>query len=434
MVARQRRDLLRVVGDEDRPPQFGFGGLLVQLQDQLAGAVVVLDRDVPLRAHPHQLVAGRVEVDGQAAVLGQQLQQGGPPPRHRQVQFPAVVLQRGGTAHLHGQVGHQLLDQLHDVGVVGVRLVQLEHRELGVVTGRQTLVAEHPGDLEHPLEAAHGEPLEVQLGGDPQVEVQVECVVVGGERSSQGPTGDGVEHRRLHLHEGPVLQPSTGGRHDPAAGREGGPGLVGHPQVDVALAEPGVHVGDAVPLVGEPPSGLGQADPRVDPDAQLAAAGLEHLAGHTDPVAQVQAGEALEVGGGPLQGEQLDPPGGVLEVAEGQLPLVATQHEAPGHADHHAGLLAVGQAAVGGLHGRRGGRRIEPVGNRAGRHVGGRVAHRLRSWTRRRPCRVRNGSTCSMVDVDGAIRWASPPVATTVQPPNSLRNRSTMPSIWAAKP
>ena len=96
--------------------------------------------------------------------------------------------------------------------VVGVGLVELEHGELGVVAGRQPLVAEHPGDLEDLLEAADHQPLEVQLGGDPQVQVDVEGVVVGDERPGRGPARDGVEDRRLHLDEAPVLQPAA----DPA--------------------------------------------------------------------------------------------------------------------------------------------------------------------------------------------------------------------------
>ena len=45
---------------------------------------------------------------------------------------------------------------------------------------------------------------------------------------------------------------------------ERAPGLLGDPQVDVALAVAGVGVGDAVPLVGERPAGLGQQRPVVD--------------------------------------------------------------------------------------------------------------------------------------------------------------------------
>ena len=245
---------------------------------------------------------------------------------------------------VHGQVGHEFLDEDHDVGVVGIGLVQLEHRELGIVMGRDAFVPEHPGDLEHPLETTHGEAFQVQLRSDPEVELQVQGVVVGGERPGQGTARDGMEHRRLHLQEATLLQPATGRREDATTGHEGLPGPIGDPQVHVALPVPDVHVGDPVPLVGERPSGLGKADPRIDPHAELPPTGPDHLAGHADPVTQVEAGEALEVGGRLLHREQLDPTGGVLKVAERQPALVPTQHEATGHGDDDPGLLAVGDA------------------------------------------------------------------------------------------
>ena len=93
----------------------------------------------------------------------------------------------------------QLLGESHHVGVVGERLVELEHRELGVVPRRQALVAEHAGDLEHPVEAADDQPLQVELGRDAQVEVHVERVVVRDERPGGGAAGDRVQHRRLDL-------------------------------------------------------------------------------------------------------------------------------------------------------------------------------------------------------------------------------------------
>ena len=56
------------------------------------------------------------------------------------------------------------------VAVGRVGLVELEHRELGVVLARQPLVAEVAADLVDAIEAADHQPLEVQLGRDPQVE------------------------------------------------------------------------------------------------------------------------------------------------------------------------------------------------------------------------------------------------------------------------
>src|SRR5205085_10411137 len=106
--------------------------------------------------------------------------------------------------------------------------------------------------------------LEVELDGDPQVQLHVEGVVVGDERPGQGPAGDGLENRRLHLDEPLRFEAATHGADDPAAYAEGVSGFLGDPQVDVALPVPRVDVRDAVPLVGERTPGLGQEDPFPD--------------------------------------------------------------------------------------------------------------------------------------------------------------------------
>ena len=104
--------------------------------------------------------------------------------------------------------------------VVGVRLVELEHRELGVPAVADALVAEAATDLEHPLHAADDEPLQVQLGRDAQVEVHVEGVVVGDERLRQRAARDRVQQRRLDLDEAAVLEPPPHQRQHPAAEQE----------------------------------------------------------------------------------------------------------------------------------------------------------------------------------------------------------------------
>jgi hypothetical protein len=71
------------------------------------------------------------------------------------------------------------------------------------------LVPEHPPDLEHLLEAPDHQPLEIQLGGHPQIEVHLECVVVGDERPGQRPARYGMEDGRLHLHEPALFQPAA---------------------------------------------------------------------------------------------------------------------------------------------------------------------------------------------------------------------------------
>jgi hypothetical protein len=58
----------------------------------------------------------------------------------------------------------------------------------------------------------------------------------------------------------------------------------------------------------------------------------------------------------------------------------------------------------------------------------------LRSYTMRRPCRVSQGSTCSIVSEYGAMSELNPPVATTVDSPSSFMKRRASPSTRPAKP
>ncbi len=282
-----------------------------------------------------------------------------------------------------GAVGHQLLGEGHDVAVVGVGLVELEHRELGVVAGREALVAEHPADLEDPLEAADDQALQVELGRDPQEQLLVERVVVGGEGLGQCPAGDRVEDRGLDLDEVPVLQPATTQGHDLGAGQQRGPGLGGDPGVHVPLPVPGVGVGEAVPLVRERPHRTGQDLPVGHLHRQLALAGLDHLAGRPHPGAEGQGDELGVVSRRLLQGEQLDVAGEVPQDGEGQAAVGPLEHEPAGDGHHDPGLLAVGDDPVGldDLGGVMGG--LDPVRDP------GRIGH---AAITRRSCRRRAGA------------------------------------------
>ncbi len=445
MLTRQRRHLHGIVGHEQRPPEPGLDGLLVDLGDQLAGAVMGLEGDPEPIADRPQLGDRHLQADLGAAVLGDQLGHGGPPPGRGQVEGPAVVFDDSRAGHVDRRGGQQLLGEGHHVAVVGVGPVQLEHRELGVVAGRHPLVAEHPADLEDPLHAAHDQALEVQLGGDAQVEVGIERLVAGDEGACHRPAGDRVQHRRLDLGEARVCQAAAQRGHDLGALGEAVAALGGDPEVEVAPAEAHVGIGEAVPLVGEGMLGGRQQRPVIDAHRQLAAAGGHDDAADADPVADRQRGEGLEVGAGGGAGEELDAARVVLQRGEDELPLMAAQHQPARHRDLGVGLGPGFQIAVGGCDLGAVMRRLEAVRqplrrprrlSRPGRPRRlSRPGHQwFRRWTMRRPCRVRNGSTCSTLAHTGAISSASPPVATTPMSPNCSAKRCTMPSIMAAKP
>ena len=71
------------------------------------------------------------------------------------------------------------------------------------------------------------------------------------------------------------------------------PGVVVHDEVDVALAEAGVDVGEPVPLVGQRAQRLGEQLEAVDLHRQLALAGGHHRAVDADPVAEVEGVERV---------------------------------------------------------------------------------------------------------------------------------------------
>src|SRR5690606_811804 len=64
----------------------------------------------------------------------------------------ALVFDRRRAEHLPRGFADHRLSQRDHVPIVRVRLVELEHRELGIVARRQALVAEHAVQLVHALE------------------------------------------------------------------------------------------------------------------------------------------------------------------------------------------------------------------------------------------------------------------------------------------
>ena len=246
----------------------------------------------------------------------------------------------------------ELLAARRDVLVVGVRLVPLEHRELGVVLGREALVAEVLADLVDALEAADDQALEVELGRDPQVQRAVERVVVRGERPAGAAAVDRLQDRRLDLDEaGVVEEPADLADHLRARDEHLARLLVRH-QVELALAVAGLDVGEAVVLLRRRAQRLREQRPVVELQRQLTAAGAEHGPVRPDQVTEIERDEPVER----LLAEhvrarvQLHPARPVDEVEERRLALAAPRREPAGDAGARFGLLAGLELLVRRLH------------------------------------------------------------------------------------
>ena len=142
-------------------------------------------------------VAVGVLGDVDATRLTDRVAQRDPAPGRGEVDFLLPALQLGRTEDGLGDAGDQVLEADGGVVVVRVGLVPLEHRELGVVLVGDPLVAEVLAELVDPVDAADDQALEVELGRDPQEEVAVKRVVMGGERARKGAAVERLEHRRL---------------------------------------------------------------------------------------------------------------------------------------------------------------------------------------------------------------------------------------------
>ena len=107
---------------------------------------------------------------------------------------------------LEGDLFEHLLHEVHHPDVVLVGHVDLHTGELRVVGLVHTLVAEVFGELIDTVVAAYNQPLEVEFVGDSHIEVDVEGVVVGDERTGRGASRNGLKDRGLDLKAAGVVE------------------------------------------------------------------------------------------------------------------------------------------------------------------------------------------------------------------------------------
>ena len=148
---------------------------------------------------------------------------------------------------------------------------------------------------------------------------------------------------RLDLDELPILKEPADHRDDPRAKEQPFARCAVHDKVEVALAVHLLGVGEAVPLLGERPEGLGKKHARLNPHGHLAGLRLKERPPGADDVAEV---ELLEHGKGLVADDvllQVDLDLALLVQQLGKLALahVADRHEAARHGHRDRIVLAV---------------------------------------------------------------------------------------------
>ena len=148
------------------------------------------------------------------------------------------------------------------------------------------LVAEVAVDLEDPVDSTDDGALEEQLGRDPQVELGVERVAVGRERSRGRTTVHRLQHGGLDLEEAVPRERRAQGRVDRGPRAHDVASSLAHDEVEVAAAHLRLFA-ELIVQVRQRQDRLRRDLPLGHEDRQLAGAARDDLARHEQVVAEV---------------------------------------------------------------------------------------------------------------------------------------------------
>ena len=251
-------------------------------------------------------------------------------PARCEIHIVAQPLELIRAEDLLGSAGEDALENVHHTVEVRVGLIELAGRELRVVLGVHALVAEDAANLVHALNTADDQALEMQLGRDAHIHINVERVVVRDERARRRAAGDGAEHGGLDLHKAEAVEIAAQVGHEAAADLEVALALGVHDEIHVALTVAQLHIRHAVELLRQRAQGLTEQCDLLHVDGDLPRLGLERVAAHTDDIADVILAEIgkLLLRDGVLADVELDLPAVVLNVAEDGLAHAALGHDA----------------------------------------------------------------------------------------------------------
>ena len=229
----------------------------------------------------------RQEID--AGALEDQLRHRAAGPGRRELDLVPGIIDAGGAEHVLRHAGNERLGEAHHRAVIDIGLVELERGEFGIVPRRQPFVAEVAVDLEQFVgEPADQQPLQMQLRRDPEIEIEVERVVVGDERLGRGAAGDRVQHRRLDLEIALGDEAPAQRGNDLAAPAQGQAALLAHDQIEIALAIARLDVGEAMMLLGQRQQRLRENLDLAAVDGELAARRAAHDARRADDIADIE--------------------------------------------------------------------------------------------------------------------------------------------------
>ena len=282
----QRADDQRHIHQESGALQLRLNVLAAQLVQQLVVGHLAHLGVLFVGPGPQLAQVQRVKI--QARFLTQRGHEVQALKRQAEIQLAALIGDFLAAARdfLHQAVQHPL-HQFHHVVVVAIGEIGFQHGEFGVVGTVNALVAVVAPDFVHPLEAAHQQPLEVQLQANTQAEIVAQRLVVRLERGGLGAARHGLQGGAFHFHKALAVQEVADVADGLRAGAERFAALGVHDQVKVAAAGTQLLVLQAAELGRQRVQALDQRLPLGHVQGQLAGLGDEGIALYADDVTQV---------------------------------------------------------------------------------------------------------------------------------------------------
>src|SRR2546430_13958942 len=188
------------------------------------------------------------------------------PLRFREIKLDAAILHRRRAGDVLGQEGEKLLVQVHQVAIITVGLVELQHREFGIMLRRNPFIAEIAVDLVYAVEPSDSQPFQVRLRRNPQIEINVQGVVVGDKRPRGRASGDGMHHWRFDFDATARVEKPTHFLDDARARYEDLTRLFIGDQVEISLSVAQLNIRKAMPFLRQRQQGFRKEKDLLDPN------------------------------------------------------------------------------------------------------------------------------------------------------------------------
>ena len=231
-----------------------------------------------------------------------------------------------------------VLGQIHHAVIVGICLINLNGGELRIVSGVHAFVAEDTTDLIDTLHAADNQSLQMQLGRNAHVHVDVQRVVMRDKRTRSSTARNRVQTRCLYFHKALAVTEVADFANDLRAILKGAAHFRIDNQIHVTAAIANIGVLQTVPLFRQRAQGLRQQLELVHANGNFALLGAEYFALDADDIANVILLKLLVLLGTQqiALDAQLDAAIPVGDVREGQLAHDALAHHAACQTDDFA--------------------------------------------------------------------------------------------------